>query len=88
MKRSKFTEERIIAILLEREAGAKTSEVCRRHGISSATFYAWKAKFGGMQVSDAKRLKALEDENAKLKRLYADAMLDNAALKDLLGRKW
>lgn len=88
MKRSKFTEEQIIAILQEQEAGAKTLEVCRRHGISSATFYAWKAKFGGMQVSDAKRLKALEDENAKLKRLYADAMLDNAALKDLLGRKW
>jgi putative transposase len=88
MKRSKFTEEQIIAILHEQEAGAKTSEVCRRHGISSATFYASKAKFGGMQVSDAKRLKALEDENAKLKRLYADAMLDNAALKDLLGRKW
>jgi putative transposase len=88
MKRSKFTEEQIIAILQEQEAGAKTSEVCRRHGISSATFYAWKAKYGGMQVSDAKRLKALEDENAKLKRLYADAMLDNAALKDLLGRKW
>ena len=88
MKRSKFTEEQIIAILQEQEAGAKTLEVCRRHGISSATFNAWKAKFGGMQVSDAKRLKALEDENAKLKRLYADAMLDNAALKDLLGRKW
>ncbi len=88
MKRSKFTEEQIIGVLREQEAGAKTSEVCRRHGISSATFYAWKAKFGGMQVSDAKRLKALEDENAKLKRLYANAMLDNAALKDLLGRKW
>lgn len=88
MKRSKFTEEQIIAILHEQDAGAKTSEVCRRHGISSATFYAWKSKCGGMQVSDAKRLKALEDENAKLKRLYADAMLDNAALKDLLGRKW
>ena len=87
MKRSKFTEEQIIAILQEQEAGAKTSEVCRRHGISSATFYAWKAKFGGMQVSDAKRLKALKEENAKLKRLYADAMLDNAALKDLLGRE-
>jgi putative transposase len=86
--RNKATEEQIIAILQEQEAGAKTSEICRRHGISSATFDAWKGKYGGMQVSDAKRLKALEDENAKLKRLYADAMLDNAALKDLLGRKW
>lgn len=88
MKRSKFTEEQIIAILKEQEVGAKTSEVCRRHGISSATFYAWKSKDGGMQVCDAKRLKALEDENAGLKRLHADAMLDNAALEDLLGRKW
>jgi len=88
MKRSKFTEEQIIAILREQEAGAKTSEVCQRHGISSATFYARKAKFGGMQVSDAKRLKALENESAKLKRLYTDAMLNNAARKELLGRKW
>lgn len=88
MKRSKFTEEQIIAILREQEAGAKTADVCRRHGISSATFYAWKAKYGGMEPSDARRLKALEDENAKLKRLYADAMLDNSALKDLLGKKW
>ena len=88
MKRSKFTEEQIIGILREQEAGSPTAEVCRRHGISSATFYAWKAKFGGMEVSDAKRLKALEDENAKLKRLLADAMLDNAGLKDLLSRKW
>ncbi len=88
MKRSKFTEEQIIGILREQEAGAKTAELCRRHGISSATFYAWKAKFGGMEVSDAKRLKALEDENAKLKRLLAESMLDQAALKDLLSRKW
>ncbi len=88
MKRSKFSEEQIIGILREQEAGSPTAEVCRRHGISSATFYAWKAKFGGMEVSDAKRLKALEDENAKLKRLLADAMLDNAGLKDLLSRKW
>lgn len=88
MKRSKFTEEQIIAILREQEVGAKMPDVCRRHGISSATFYAWKAKYGGMEPSDAKRLKALEDENAKLKRLYADAMLDNTALKDLLAKKW
>lgn len=88
MKRSKFSEEQVVAILREQEAGAKTADVCRRHGISSATFYAWKAKYGGMDVSDARRLKALEDENAKLKRLLADAMLDNTALKDLLGRKW
>jgi putative transposase len=88
MKRSKFSEEQVIGILREQEAGAKTADVCRRHGISSATFYAWKAKYGGMELSDAKRLKALEEENAKLKRLYADAMLDNAGLRDLLGRKW
>ncbi|MEO1317974.1 MAG: IS3 family transposase [Pseudomonadota bacterium] len=87
MKRSKFSEEQVIAILREQEAGAKTADVCRRHGISSATFYAWKAKYGGMEVSDAKRLKALADENVKLKRLYADAMLDNAGLRDLLGPK-
>jgi putative transposase len=88
MKRSKFSEEQIIGILREQEAGSATAEVCRRHGISSATFYAWKARFGGMEVSDAKRLKGLEDENAKLKRLLADAMLDNAGLKDLLAKKW
>jgi putative transposase len=86
MKRSKFSEEQILAILREQEAGAKTADVCRRHGVSSATFYAWK--YGGMDVSEARRLKALEAENAKLKRLLADAMLDNTALKDLLGRKW
>jgi putative transposase len=88
MKRSKFTEEQIIGILREQDAGAKTAELCRRHGISSATFYAWKAKFGGMEVSDAKRLKALEEENARLKRLLAESLLDQAALKDLLSRKW
>ena len=88
MKRSKFSEEQVIVILREQEAGAKTADVCRKHGISSATFYAWKAKYGGMQVSDARRLKALEAENAKLKRLYAEAMLDNAGLKDLLSSKW
>ena len=88
MKRSRFTEEQIIGILREQEAGVATAEVCRRHGVSSATFYKWKAKFGGMVVSEARRQKALEDENTKLKRMLADAMLDNVALKDLLGKKW
>jgi putative transposase len=88
MKRSRFSEEQIIALLREQEAGTPTAEVCRRHGVSTATFYKWKAKFAGMGVSEAKRLKALEEENNKLKRLLADAMLDNTALKDLLGKKW
>ena len=88
MKRNRFTEEQIIEVLREQEAGALVADVCRKHGMSSATFYAWKAKFGGMDVSEAKRLKALEAENAKLKRLYADAMLDNAGLKELLAKKW
>ena len=81
MKRSRFSEEQIIAILKEQEAGLPTAEVCRRHGVSSATFYKWKAKFGGLEVSEAKRLRQLEDENAKLKKLLAEAMLDNEALK-------
>ena len=88
MKRSRFGEEQIIGILKEHEAGVSVADLCRKHGISSATFYKWNAKYGGLEVSDAKRLKALEDENAKLKRMLADAMLDNVALKDLLGKKW
>ena len=88
MKRSRFSEEQVIAILREQEGGVATADVCRRHGISSATFYKWKAKFGGMEVSDARRLKALEDENAKLKRLLAEAMLDNSMLKDVASKKW
>jgi putative transposase len=88
MKRSRFTEEHIIAILREQEAGARTADVCRKHGISDATFYKWKAKFGGMDVSDARRLKVLEGENAKLKKLLAEAMLDNAMLKDIASKKW
>ena len=88
MKRSRFAEEQIIAILREQEAGVTVAELCRKQGVSSPTFYKWKAKFGGLEVSEARRLKALEDENAKLKRLLADAMLDNVALKDLLGKKW
>ena len=88
MKRSRFTEEHIIAVLREQETGVAVAELCRKHGVSSATFYKWKAKYGGLDVSEARRLKALEDENAKLKRMLADAMLDNVALKDLLGKKW
>ena len=88
MKKSRFSEEQIIAILREQEQGLATAEVCRRHGISSATFFKWKARFGGMDVSDVRRLKVLEDENAKLKKLLAEAMLDVAMLKDLNGKKF
>jgi len=86
--KKRFTEERIIAILKEAESGMKVAEVCRKHGISDATYYNWKSKFGGMSVSEAQRLRALELENSKLKRLLADAHLDIAALKDVVGRKW
>ena len=86
--KKRFTEEQIIGILKEAEAGIKVAEVCRKHGISDATYYNWKSKFGGMSVSEAQRLRALELENSKLKRLLADAHLDIAALKDVVGRKW
>ena len=88
MKRTRFTEEQIIAILKEQEAGVPVADLCRKHGVSNASIYKWKAKYGGMDVSEARRLKTLEDENARLKKLLADSMLDNAALKDLLGKKW
>jgi putative transposase len=88
MKRGRFTEEQIIAVLREHEAGAKTGELARKHGISEATLYNWKAKYGGMEVFEAKRLRMLEDENRKLKKLLAESILDNAALKELLAKKW
>ena len=88
MRSARFSEEQIIAILKEHEAGMPTAEVCRRHGISPATFYKWKSKYGGLEVSEAKRLRSLEDENAKLKKLLAEAMLDIAVLKDITAKKW
>jgi len=88
MKRKRFSEEQIIAVLKEAEAGAKVLDLCRKHGISDATFYNWKAKYAGMTVADVRRLRELESENAKLKRIVADQQLDISALKDLLGRKW
>ena len=88
MKRKRFSEEQIIGVLREHEAGAKTADLARKHGVSEATLYNWKAKYGGMDVCDARRLKALEEENGKLKKLLAEAHLDNAALKELLTKKW
>ena len=88
MKRSRFTEEQIIQILNEAQAGMKVEELCRKHGISSPTYYNWKAKFGGMSIPDAKRLRALEAENSKLKRMVAELSLDIVALKDVNSRKW
>jgi putative transposase len=88
MKRVRFSEKQIIGVLKEAEAGAKTADLARRHGVSEATIYNWRAKYGGLEVSEARRLRKLESENAKLKRLLADTMLDNVALKDLLSKKW
>ena len=88
MKRSRFSEEQIISVMKEQEAGMATGEVCRRHGISPATFYLWKLKFGGLEVSEARRLRTLEEENTRLRKLLAEAMLDNAVLKDLASKQW
>jgi len=88
MKRRRFTDEQIIALLKENEAGAKVDSLCRREGVSTATFYAWRKKFGGMEASDAKKLRELETENARLKRIVADQMLDMTAMKELLAKNW
>ena len=88
MKRKRFSEEQIIGVLREHDAGAKTADLARKHGVSEATLYNWKSKYAGMDVSDARRLKALEEENGKLKKLLADAMLDASALRELLAKKW
>jgi putative transposase len=88
MKRKRYTEEQIIAILKEHEAGIPVAELCRRHGISEQSIYRWKTKFGGMEVPDAKRLKELEEENRRLKRMVADLSLDKQMLEDVLGKKW
>ena len=88
MKKSRFSEEQIITALRENEAGGKANEICRRLGVSSHTFYRWKAKYGGMNVSEARRLRDLEDENRRLKHIVADLTLENRAIKDVLGRKW
>lgn len=88
MRKSRFTESQIIAIVKEHEAGARVEDLCRRHGISGTTLYKWKARFGGLDASEARKLKALEDENRRLKKLLAEQMLDNAALKDLVGKNF
>jgi len=88
MKAKRFTEEQIIGILKQAQAGMKIVDLCRIHGISDATFYNWRTKYGGMEVSDAKRLKQLEEENRKLKQMLADSMLENKAIKDVLSKKW
>lgn len=88
MKRSRFSEEQIIGILKEHQAGLSAAELCRKHGISDATFYKWRSKYGGMEVSDARKLKGLEDENRKLKKLLAEQMLDNSVLKEMLGKNF
>lgn len=88
MKRSRFTEEQIIGILKEHQAGLSAADLCRKHGISDATFYKWRSKFGGMEVSEAKRLKQLEDENAKLKKLLAESMMDVSTLREMLGKNF
>ena len=88
MKPRRFTEEQIIGILKQAQAGMKIVDLCRTHGISDVTFYNWRSKYGGMEVSDAKRLKVLEDENKKLKQMLADTMLENRAIKDVLSKKW